>query len=66
MILCRRDFIVDLDLAYLGEDYAMKPRVWRRLRVSGGVSLPALADKVLTPAMVGGRVGCFLLLWGGC
>lgn len=49
--LYKRDFILDFDLARPDPGHAMRPRVWRRLRVSGGTPLAALADKVLTPAM---------------
>ena len=49
---CRRDYIIDVDLALYQRDFRTSPRVWRRIRVSGGTSLAALQDKVLTPAMV--------------
>lgn len=51
----RRDLVLDLELVLAGEP--LSPRVWRRLRVSGGTPLPALADKVLLPAMVRGGLG---------
>ncbi|KAI7838302.1 hypothetical protein COHA_007872 [Chlorella ohadii] len=46
-----RDYIIDVDLALYERDFRTNPRVWRRIRVSGGTSLEALQDKVLTPAM---------------
>lgn len=48
----RRDYIADIDLALYERDFRTQPRVWRRIRVSGGISLAALQDKVLGPAMV--------------
>lgn len=53
--------MLDLELVLLGGP--LKPRVWRRLRVSGGTPLPALADKVLLPAMVGGWRGGGMRWW---
>lgn len=52
-----------MDLALYQRDFRTSPRVWRRIRVSGGTSLEALQDKVLTPAMVRpqGR-----LIWPEC
>lgn len=48
----RCDYVLDVDLV-AGAD-RLNPRVWRRLCVSGGTPLAALADKVLAPAMVRG------------
>ncbi|EFN53808.1 hypothetical protein CHLNCDRAFT_136514 [Chlorella variabilis] len=47
----RRDFILDIDLACPDPQFRHEPRVWRRVRVSGGTQLTALQDKVITPVM---------------
>ncbi|KAL4431490.1 hypothetical protein ABPG75_006746 [Micractinium tetrahymenae] len=54
----RRDYILDIDLAPrviteqpAREHQRLSPRVWRRVRVSGGVPLSALSDKVIAPVM---------------
>lgn len=50
--LPRRDFTIDVELVGGNIEPSLKPRVWRRLRVSGGIPLPTLVDKLLLPAMV--------------
>lgn len=52
--LYRRDFVLDIDLAARdtpAPHYQLKPRLWRRVRMSGGMPLTSLADKVVAPVM---------------
>lgn len=60
----RRDFTLDIELVGPGTTPTLTPRVWRRLTVSGGIQLPTLVDKLLTPAMVR-RLGRRLHTWAG-
>eukprot|EP00887_Chlorella_sp_A99_P004244 scaffold15.g4244.t1 len=49
-----RDFVLDIDLAARdtpAPHYQLKPRLWRRVRMSGGMPLTSLADKVVAPVM---------------
>ncbi|KAK9828603.1 hypothetical protein WJX72_000990 [[Myrmecia] bisecta] len=39
------DFILEIEL------HTLKPRIWRRFRVSGAITLNALQDKVISPIM---------------
>lgn len=56
--LLRCDFLIKIWLS-LENNFNMKlnPSVWRRVRVSGGISLRALHDKIIGPLM--GWVRCF-------
>ncbi|TFY78592.1 hypothetical protein EWM64_g5415 [Hericium alpestre] len=48
--LQQRDFTLKVGMDNI-PDKTNNPRIWRRFRVSGGLSIAALSDKVITPLM---------------